>query len=359
MTAAPGERLAVLASPAYVNRRNPYTALLYDHLRPLGVAATDFLPRTALARRYDIVHVHWPERTLFSAHAASAAVKTAAFLALLALARGRGARVVWTVHNLASHDQSFPAIERRLWRSFLRRVDGVISLSRIGLTLARERVPHLASLPSAVIPIGSFRSAYPATVGRGEARRRLAVPEGARVLAFVGQVRPYKNLPALIRAFRGLADADAVLLVAGLAPDPGHARELAALAEGDPRIRLALGFVPDEDMQLYLQAADLVVLPYAEILNSGAAILALDFDRPVLLPHLGAMAELAATAGEAWVRTYDGPLDDRVLSEAMAWACGKRMLEAGRGERSPALAAPWPELAALTLALYRAVLAAR
>jgi beta-1,4-mannosyltransferase len=354
MTESAGERLAVLASPAYANHRNPYTALLYGHLAPLGVEAHDFLPRAALARRYDLVHVHWPERPLFSANAAGAAVKTVAFLALLALARARGARLVWTVHNLASHDQRFPGIERRLWRSFLPQVDGVISLSRTGLGLAHERMPRLASLPSAIIPIGSFRDAYPATLGRGEARRRLAVPDGSRVLAFVGQVRPYKNLPALIRAFLGLADDHAVLLVAGAAPDPREAHDLTALAAGDRRIRLALDFVSEEDMQVYLKAADLVVLPYAEILNSGAAILALDFARPLLLPHLGAMAELAATVGGSWVRTYEGPLESRVLSDALAWACGTP-----RGQEAPQLAPPWPELAAETLALYRAVLAAR
>jgi len=69
-----------------------------------------------------------------------------------------------------------------------------------------------------------------------------------------------------------------------------------------------------------MNAADLVVLPYLDILNSGSAIWALSFGRPVLLPNRGAMPELAESVGSDWVRLFDGPLDEHQLADALNWA---------------------------------------
>jgi glycosyltransferase involved in cell wall biosynthesis len=75
--------------------------------------------------------------------------------------------------------------------------------------------------------------------------------------------------------------------------------------------------VPDSEIQVYLRAADLVVLPFSETLNSGSALLALSFDRPVLVPRQGALAELASEVGSEWVRTYNGPLTETLLASAL------------------------------------------
>jgi glycosyltransferase involved in cell wall biosynthesis len=113
-------------------------------------------------------------------------------------------------------------------------------------------------------------------------------------------------------------------------------------------VRLALEHVPDDDIQRYLRAADLVVLPFRDITNSGSALLALSFDRPVLVPALGAMGELQALAGADWVRTYDEDLTPDLLARALDWAVR-------RPPGAPRLdALEWPEIARQTLSVYRA-----
>ena len=67
-------------------------------------------------------------------------------------------------------------------------------------------------------------------------------------------------------------------------------------------------------------AADLVVLPFREIMNSGSAVLALSFDRPVLVPEMGSMPELQTRVGAEWVRTYQGELNATELTKAIRWA---------------------------------------
>jgi len=317
-----GVPLRVLGVPAYRNRTtNPYNALLSQAVARAGAVVEEARVR-ALLGRHDIVHIHWPEH-LFSARSRVRAwAQAVTFVVILSWLRWRRARVVWTVHNLAAHHARHPRLEARMWRWFVRRVDGYIALSRSGREAVVARWPVLAPRPGFVIPHGHYRPVYPDTIDRAEARSRLELPPNARVTTFVGAIQPYKNLPALIAAFRGVPGESWRLVVAGRPQDRAHREEIVAGAGTDPRIRLDFGFVPDDEVQVYLRAADLVVLPYRDILNSGSAILALSFGVPVLVPSAGAMADLREVAGAEWVRTYEGDLTPAVLEAAMAWATG-------------------------------------
>jgi beta-1,4-mannosyltransferase len=258
---------------------------------------------------------------------------------------------VWTAHNVQPHDSRHSWLERRFWSAFVRRVDAVIHLSAAGQHAVEARYPALARRPHAMVPHGHFRGAYPDTISRDAARAALAIPDRTRVVAFLGLVRPYKNVPHLVRTVRALPDAagEVILLVAG-APHPRSlADEVRAAAAGDPRVRLILEHIPDEQVQLYLRAADLVALPFKDITNSGSALLALSFDRPVLVPALGAMGELQALAGGDWVCNYDTELTPDVLARALEWAA-----RTARGTAPCLDALQWPVIARQTLSLYLA-----
>ena len=344
--------LRVLAWPGLAARRsNPYTWLLYSHLGPLGVRVDEFTPARALRGGYDVLHVHWPEKAMNSSWLPLRAAGAAAALSTIVAARRHGARVVWTAHNASPHESAHPGLERRFWAALVRRVHGVIHPSEAGRRMVEARFPGIAERPSAVIPIGHFRGSYPDEVSRAEARAVLDIPEGARVVTFVGLLRGYKNVPHLIRTVRALPPqaGEVVLQVAGAPQPQALGEEVRAAAGDDPRIRLALGHVPDDRVQHYLRAADLVVLPFRDITNSASALLALSFDRPILVPALGAMGELRDLAGDEWVRTYAGELTPAVLTAALEWA-GRH-----RRDLAPDLEAlDWQRIAEQTLALYRA-----
>ncbi|HET9986741.1 MAG TPA: glycosyltransferase [Longimicrobiales bacterium] len=354
MTDTPAESrpapLRVLAWPAFKNRRrNPYNALLYEHLAALGVEVAEYSAGRLLTGRFDVWHLHWPDSHLRERRRPLARLRLHALLRLMDVARLRGTRVVWTVHNLRSHEARHPALERWFWPEFTRRLDAFVSLSETGRGAARLAFPALADKPGFVVPHGHYREVYPNAVAREEARRRLGIDSGARVVAFIGLIRPYKNVPALVRAFREMDGSDLVLLVAGKPSDEEAARVPDAAGD-DARVRCRLEFVPDDEVQLHLNAADLVALPYREVLNSGSALLALSFDRPVLVPDRGAMAELRQLVGGAWVRTYEGELSAGELAAALAWARTPRPTA-----RAPLDALDWPVLAARLKAALEAV----
>lgn len=342
--------LRVLAWPGLGARSvNPYTWLLYSHLASLGVRVEEFSVLRALRGNYDILHAHWPEKALTSGSWLEGLAGAFAALATLDAAHAHGARVVWTAHNARPHEARHPRLERWFWPAFVRRVDAVIHPSAAGQQTVEAAFPALAERPSAVIPHGHYRGSYPDTISGKEARAALGVPSGALVVAFIGMVRPYKNVPHLIRTVRALraAGRDVELLVAGAPQSAAMAEEVRAAAEGDPQVHFTLEHVADEAVQRYLRAADLIVLPFRDITNSGSALLALSFDRPVLVPSRGAMGELQAMAGHEWVRTYEGELTPAILDDALAWAVGR---PTGQFPRLAML--EWPAIARQTLSLY-------
>lgn len=347
--------MKILAWPAFENKTgNPYTRLLYEAMEAETEVQVDGITLArALTGDYDIWHVHWPDDFLSYPSRLKAVVYVAAELVLFTWARLRGARLVWTVHDLGPHESRYPALERLFWRCFIPMVDGIISLSESAREEAVARFPALRNVPSAVVPHGHYRSAYPDPVSRQEARQELGLPAEARVATFIGRIRPYKNVSRLIRMFRAWDEPAARLLVTGNPASDELVDQITREATKDTRIRTDLRFIADREIPYVLGAADLVVLPYADIMHSGTALLALSFDRPVLVPDRGAMSELQEQVGPEWVRTYAGDFTPEVLADAMTWA-----ERADRSDRAPLDDLDWLHLARRTAELYRRLMSA-
>ena len=87
-----------------------------------------------------------------------------------------------------------------------------------------------------------------------------------------------------------------MLWVAGQSRPPDYQQRLAQLAAADKRVRWHPQFVPDDQIQLWMNAADVVVLPYRRTTTSGAAMLAFSFGKPIIAPALPTFRELMADA---------------------------------------------------------------
>lgn len=316
----PPSRLRILARPAFESARsNPYTSLLYTPMRRAGHQVVEYRLDRALFRKWDVVHVHWPE-SVFNHTLAEALLTTESLVAALARARKSGAKVLWTVHNLRAHERRHPLFEARFRARYFDLLDGIVALSESGLKAAISAYPRLAHLPAWVVPHPHYRGGYADGLTRDQAREALGIPSGTRVLLNFGRVFEYKNLPALFAAVKQQPTQDWTVIVAGRPRSPELATQLEHEAQADSRIRLEFDFIADEHVQRYFRAADLVVLPYREILNSGTALLALSFDRPVLLPHAGAGDELSRRVGAKWVYTYESDLGGADIASALAGA---------------------------------------
>lgn len=352
------DSLHILAWPAFKAKLSPYNRLLYTNMQHLGATVEEFSIWRVIARHYDIVHFHWPEYCVNGRGPLAALFWSCALFGAICWVRIRGGSAFWTVHNLRSHNQQHPTIERYFWKIFTALLNAYISLTEKGGEQARERFPWLRRIPGFVIPHGNLRDAYPAVeISRELARARLGITTSARVLAFFGAIDPYKGVIELAEKFSTVPDDRAVLLLAGKCSLPPHERkQLENIAAGDRRVVLHLDYIPDADVACYIRASDLVVLPFRDILNSGSAVLALSLDRPVLVPAKGSMSELEEFAGPDWVRLYSGELTSEVLHREL----GRAVRGSTQRGRCQALEAgwdglDWKDLAQLTLAAYYSV----
>jgi glycosyltransferase involved in cell wall biosynthesis len=145
-------------------------------------------------------------------------------------------------------------------------------------------------------------------------RRR---PGKALNLIYFGQIRPYKNLNGLIAAARRFQPGDVQVKIMGWSKDPHFTRTLQEEAKSAPAVTLDIRdeLVPQPELEAALDDSDGVVLPYRNILNSGAALFALSRNRPVLAPRLGTLPELQDEIGQDWVDLYDGDIGGEDLNE--------------------------------------------
>lgn len=271
---------------------NPYITMLSRTLdaHP-AIDSRHFSWRSALTQRVDVFHAHWPEILVSGASPLKKVVRQGLFcLLLLKFALTRTA-IVRTVHNL-----SLPSGISRREVALLRLFDRMTSL-RIRINPTTE-IP--ADQASVTILHGHYRdwfSAYPRSA-----------PQPGRITYF-GLIRRYKGTEHLLKVFRGIPrDTGLTLAIAGRPSTPDLSREIAELAEGDERVAARLEFLSDAELVKVVTQAELVVLPYREMHNSGGALTALSLNRPVLVPDNPATRSLADEVGPHWVRTYTGDL---------------------------------------------------
>lgn len=346
-------RLSVAFVP-YWGGGNPYQNALAGQLSALGVQVDMehslkglFRYGVVLNGRPDVVHVHW--LPVFGWRGRRC-FRCLAFVVRLALLRIHGVPLVWTIHNLVPHESSHPRIDWLLARVVAGLSSGLIVHGQGARQQAIETWGLRDESRFAVIPHGNYMGDYPNSIGRAAARRRLALEDTDLVFLFLGAVRPYKEVLELIEAFRQLAGEHTVLIVAGQPLDEDFMRTVEGACAGVESIRFRPGFVPDEEVQVYMNGADAVVLPYRHLLSSGAALLAMSFGKPCVAPAMGSLADVLDESGAI---LYD-PESETGLLEGIQQAIDVRDTLAQMGEynRQKASQWTWERAAAATRALY-------
>ncbi|HUN60357.1 MAG TPA: glycosyltransferase family 4 protein [Candidatus Sulfotelmatobacter sp.] len=144
-----------------------------------------------------------------------------------------------------------------------------------------------------------INNAFPeSNLSCAEAKHQLGLKDSEKAILFLGRIKPYKGIEYLLAAFQQLLKKDASyrLIIAG-EPHKGseeYLGEIQRMVEHDfdqGQVLLKVQFIPDEQMELYLKAADVLVLPYKDIFQSGILFLAYSFGLPVVATDVGSFKE--------------------------------------------------------------------
>jgi beta-1,4-mannosyltransferase len=312
----------VLMSPAPdALSENPFFTMLFAEAADRDTRINAFSRKAVLLKRHDVIHIHWPEWHVRWKAIRLALTDIATFITLLWLARRRGAAVVWTGHNLEPHEIPRPKLWRFFQRCFLSQVDLLISFGKGATSLLEKRYPQLAQVPVSIIPHGHCRDYYTAQPDVATLREQLAL-DNRPIFLYFGLIRPYKEVPALIRSWKYLPAPPAQLIVAGRPLTPELESAIRREADGAKDVHLILRLIDDDEVPTLFAAADAVIMPYGarSALNSGVAHLALSLGRPVVVNDTAANRDLKDAFGPDWVWLCDGtPADTlRVALDAAA-----------------------------------------
>ena len=282
--------------------------------------APDMLATARAARHADVVHFQW-----------------LAAQPLDALLLGAFRRpLVLTAHDVLPREPR--PLQRAAQRRLYDRVDAVVVHSAHG----RARLVDGLGVPATkveVIPHGVLRPA-----GDDGLPAELAGVEGP-VALFFGLLRPYKGLDVLLEAWRGIDGAE--LWVVGAPRMDTSALRAAA----PPGVRFVARYLPEGQVGALFARADVAVLPYREIDQSGVLFTALGAGTPLVLSAVGGFPEIAAAGAAELV----APGDPAALHDALARllaepAAGERLAAGAR--RAAAERYGWDGIARRHLELY-------
>lgn len=130
---------------------------------------------------------------------------------------------------------------------------------------------------------------------KDESRQLLNISSNENILLFFGFVRKYKGLKYLLKAMPDIINSlkKIKLLVVG---DFGDDKDVYIQMIRDYKIQSYVniydGYIPNDEVEKFFSASDLVVLPYESATQSAIVQIAYGFNKPVIATNVGGLPEV-------------------------------------------------------------------
>jgi D-inositol-3-phosphate glycosyltransferase len=235
--------------------------------------------------------------------------------ALMSFYRALGKKVVLTAHNVNARrrDSNDSTLNRFTLRIQYRLANHIFVHTE---QMRRELIEEFGVPDKRVttVPFG-INNAVPNTrLTSAEAKRRLGIRETDKAMLFFGRIKPYKGIEYLIDAFRLLLRTrqDYRLIIAGRA-DKGDSywtslfNEVRDYTQRGSAIIIP-EFIPDDETEVYFKAADVLVLPYRRIYQSGVLFLGFSFGLPALVTDVGSLRDEIVEGQNGFVVKPEDPV---------------------------------------------------
>ena len=203
--------------------------------------------------------------------------------------KNKHSKIICLADNVIPHERR-PG-DQPFTKYFLRSCDGFITMSEKVLADLRSYEPRK---PATLVQHPLYDN-FGAPLSKSEARSALNLPDKDKILLFFGFIRQYKGLDLLLQAMADerVKKEKIRLLVAGeFYEDEKPYHQLIRENGLQESVILRTGFIPDNEVRLYLSAVDCVVQPYRNATQSGVTPLAYHFEKPMIVTNVGGLPSL-------------------------------------------------------------------
>ena len=354
------EKLRVIFLSSWLG--SPYKTLLSDHLGYKGVHVEEYQqPRTFLPiifkrGKVDILHLHSTLQNLLIKGNSIIPqwFRLIQFITQLFLLRLMGIKTIWTVHEWADKhyrsDRDIPESYYAIIGKFLHAIITHCESTKHEVSKAFKLEGENKVL---VIPHGNFIDLYENKISQIEARKHLNIPEENLVFLCFGGIYTYKGVLEAIDAFKCLPKGKVSFVIAGkIAKGEPELKDLILeKIKGYNNILFVPEEIPDDEVQIYMNACDCVMTPYQTFTTSGVTLLAMSFGRACIAPKAGFFQDVLDESGAF---LYDAS-DQNGLLQAMKSAIEKQdeLLTMGEHNLEIAQQWSWDYIAEETLNIYQ------
>jgi glycosyltransferase involved in cell wall biosynthesis len=276
-----------------------------------------------------------------------------------------GKKIVFTAHNVnaRARDGGDSFLNRATLKFQYRLCDHIFvhTDQMKGELMADFNVPDYKA---SVIPFGINNTVPNTGLTPADARRQAGVGVADKTLLFFGNIAPYKGLEYLVDAFIELArkSPEYRLIIAGRpkgSEDYWSLIQRTISSSVGERIIQRIEYVPDEQTELYFKAADVLVLPYVHVFQSGVLFLAYSFGLPAIAADVGSLKDEIVEGRTGFVSPAKDPaalartIETYFSSDLHKNLASRRQeIQEYANERYS-----WAKVAAITTGIYSEILA--
>lgn len=289
--------------------------------------------------QYDIIHFQWPEEVVgWNCTDPSIIEKLKQRIDWF---RSRGSHFVYTRHNIRPHYCNNPIIGQA-YDIIETNSDLTVHMGQFSFDEFRSRYPQSSNI---LIPHHLYEHTYDETISQQQARKRLGIPTDCYVVTSFGKFRNWEEIRMVLRAYTHFKAEKKYLLAPRMFPFSKHPKQSNALKRllsrtgyhiGIPLLNKILHMqtganeelISNEDLPIYIAAADVIFVQRKQILNSGNVPLAFLFHKVAIGPQTGNVGELLRQTGNP---TFDVSQPESIvhaLKEAVA------LSRTGQGEKN-------------------------
>ena len=274
---------------------------------------------------YDIVHIHEPE---YLSYELEGCMNHTDVIPKDLWRRLKQSLEYWKTHSKIVHTRHVqePHVRvddefKKLYKTVFSYCDAVAHFANYSITQFKEFYPELDNIIHQVIPHQNYAS-LPNDISKEEARSNLNIKSAAKVMLVFGMVKE-REKHIIETAFKAIPHKNKVLLAPGWKTKRRQIKwirlrewvfnyELKKALKNN-KFRTNLGFIKEEDAQNYCNAADVLLIPRIDELNSGNITLGFTFGLVVLGRNGGDIGEILKQTGNP---VFD-PADDKSIKIAV------------------------------------------